>query len=189
MKKLLLPSLFFLLLALFMTGCTKSQTDIVLKDSVTQSTQKTETGVITTQTTETKMTTAQTTEAKTATTQTTGAGVTTTQTTNNKPASFLVSDLTIDPRMPATHELFTVSVTVTNIGGIEGNYDAILQIDDLLITLQPYNITVLSTEIFKKSEIIAAGESKNITFEPLNRSDGTYLVTVADIVDYINIDC
>jgi len=125
-----------------------------------------------------------TTEPTTTQTQTTK----TQMATENKPATFSVSDLTFNPREPATGELFTISINVTNTGGSQGSYDAILVIDNILIE-NSINVTIISTETFNKSEIIAAGESKNITFDSLTLQDGIYTATIGDLVDYIEVGC
>ena len=113
----------------------------------------------------------------------------TTTTTNYKPAVFSVSDLTIEPREVATGELFTISVTVTNTGGSQGSHDAILYINKLQIQ-DPENVIIESTETFAKSVIIAACESKKVTFDSLIlAADGIYIVTIDELVDYFEVGC
>lgn len=105
-----------------------------------------------------------------------------------KPAAFSVSDLTIEPREPATGELFTISVTVTNSGNSQGSYDVILCIEEINI-VDPENVIIISSNTITKSVIIAAGGSKNVTFDSLTIQDGNYTATIDELVDYFEVGC
>ncbi|MCK5604072.1 hypothetical protein KAR91_19450 [Candidatus Pacearchaeota archaeon] len=179
MRKSLLLSLFLIVSVLFITGCSvTSQADAAGKDIETQPIQTTATPpTTTTQTTEVQTTT---------TTQNTTAPITTA--TNNKPATFSVSDLTIEPREVATAELFTISVTVTNTGGSQGSYDAILYIEEMNAG-DPENVIMIPVRTITKSVIIAAGESKKVTFDSLGLEDGIYFATIDELVDYFEVGC
>lgn len=108
--------------------------------------------------------------------------------TNSKSAIFSVSDLTIEPREPATGELFAISVTITNYGKSQGNYNAILYIEEIDVE-DLENIIIISANTITKSVIIAAGESKNVIFDSLTLEDGIYTATIAKLVDYIEVGC
>jgi len=109
-------------------------------------------------------------------------------------ASFSLSNLTIEPRAPATEELFSVSVTVTNTGDIQGIYDANLCIDQLQI-VDSNDVTIISTististKTFHKSEVIKEGESAVITFDSLSLQEGLYIVTIGYLIEYIDVGC
>jgi hypothetical protein len=109
-------------------------------------------------------------------------------TTNIKPAAFSVSGLTIEPREVATGELFTISVTVTNTGGSQGSYDAILYIEEIN-TEDPENVIIISAKTFTKSITIAAGESKELIFDSLSLGPGIYTATIDELVDYFEVGC
>ncbi len=110
-------------------------------------------------------------------------------TTTAKPAAFSVSDLTIEPREVATGELFAISVTVTNTGGSQGSYDVILHIDEIN-TEDPENVIIISADTIIKSAVIAAGESKKVTFDSLIiATDGIYTATIDELIDYFEVGC
>ncbi|UCG54360.1 MAG: hypothetical protein JSV32_07175 [Dehalococcoidia bacterium] len=119
--------------------------------------------------------------------QTTPASIGT-KTTNTEPATFSVSDLTIEPREVQTSEFFSISVLVTNDGGSYGSYDAILYID-CIDTTDPENVIITPIDIITKSVTIAAGESKMATFDSLSLQDGLYTATVGNLLDYFEVGC
>ncbi|MFC1865892.1 hypothetical protein ACFLYB_04175, partial [Chloroflexota bacterium] len=106
--------------------------------------------------------------------------------TNGQPASFSISGLTIEPRIPGEGATIDISVTVTNTGGSQGNYDAILHID-LMNMEDSDNPFIISTETFTKSVVIAAGESTIVTFSKLRLQNGFYITTIDNLDDYVEV--
>ena len=106
--------------------------------------------------------------------------------TNGLSASFSVSGLTIEPRIPGEGATIDISVTVTNAGGSQGNYDTILYID-LMNMEDPDNPFIISTETFTESVVIAARESTIVTFDKLRLQNGFYVVTIDELDDYVEV--
>ena len=111
---------------------------------------------------------------------------TSTPPTNSEPATFSVSDMTIEPRIPAPGLPFTISVTVTNTDDSQGSCDVILIIDELDVQ-DLDNPIVISTMTYTESVIVAAGESKIVTFHITIHQNGIYTVTIDDLVDYLEV--
>jgi len=165
MRGSLLLSLFLAVAILVISGCSAaSQADTAVKDLKNQPIQTTETPLATT---------TQTTEPQT--------------TTSTGPAVFSVSNMVIEPRDIATDSLFSISVTITNTGGSQGNYDAVLYIDEVLINLEITKIT--PAETITKNVMIGSGNSEEIIFDSLSLNEGLYTVTVGDQKDYIEVGC
>jgi hypothetical protein len=165
MRGSLLLSLFLAVEILVVSGCSAaSQADTATKDLENQPIQTTETPLATT---------TQTTEPQT--------------TTSTGPAVFSVSNMVIEPRDIATGSLFSISVTITNTGGSQGNYDAVLYIDEVLINLEITKIT--PAEAITKNVTVGAGYSEEIIFDSLNLNEGLYTVVVGDLKDYIEVGC
>ncbi len=80
------------------------------------------------------------------------------------PASFAVSDLSVTPSEIEPDEQVTISATVTNTGGSEGSYIAVLKIDGV--------------EEGTKEVTLEAGESETITFTIMNDTVGNYTVEI-----------
>jgi hypothetical protein len=176
MRGSLLLSLFLIVSVLLLNGCgVTSQADTAVKDTETQPIQTTA-----------EQTTKQSIQNTTTSTQNTTASIT--PVTNTKPAVFSVSDMIIEPREVATGELFTISVTVTNNGGSQGSHDAILYIDEIN-TGDPENVIAISVKTFTKSITIAAGDSKELIFDPLILEPGIYTATIDELVDYFEVGC
>ncbi len=95
--------------------------------------------------------------------------------------------MVIEPRDIATASLFSISVTVTNTGGSQGNYDAVLYIDEVLINLEITKIT--PAEAITKNVTVGAGYSEEIIFDSLSLNEGLYTVAVGDLKDYIEVGC
>jgi hypothetical protein len=90
------------------------------------------------------------------------------QITSNKPADFLVSNLTISPVEIEYLDVVTITVNVTNKGGSPGIYDVVLYINGL--------------EEGAKGITLAPGSSDIITFF-VNRPDfGIYYVEIDELV-------
>lgn len=109
-------------------------------------------------------------------------------TTTAKPAAFLASDLTIDPREVQTSDYFTIYITATNTGGSQGSYDAILYIDEVNAE-DPENVITSTVKTLTKSVVIAAGESKEVAFESISLQEGLYTVAIDELIDYFEVGC
>ncbi len=165
MRQSLVLSLFLAVAILVISGCSAaSQADTATKDLENQPTQTTATPLATT----TQVTKPQT-------------------TTSTGPAVFSVSNMVIEPREIATDSLFSISVTVTNTGGSQGNYDAVLYIDELFINIEVTKITPVKS--ITKNVTVGAGYSEEIVFDLLYLNDGLYTVAVGDLKDYIEVGC
>ena len=81
-----------------------------------------------------------------------------------EPASFEVSNLSIEPDSVREGEPVSITVECSNAGGVSGSYDVVLKLDG-------------ETED-TKSVTVDAGESTTVTFQVLTSESGTYLVEV-----------
>jgi len=83
------------------------------------------------------------------------------------PAAFVVSDLTLSQTRVEVGQEVSVSVLVTNIGGEEGSYTAVLKIDGMA----------------RGSEMVtlAPSTSTTVEFTVVEREAGTYSVQIADL--------
>ncbi len=81
-----------------------------------------------------------------------------------KPAAFEVSQLSILPAEVKAGEEITISALVTNIGEVEGTYEATLKIDDVLVAT--------------KEVTLAGGESTTVTFSVTRDVAAIYQVEV-----------
>ena len=106
---------------------------------------------------------------------------------NTGPAVFSLSGLTIEPREILTDELFAISVIVSNTGGNQGIYDAVLYIEEVMIDLTATKIT--SVDAITKSVAVAAGGSQVVVFDSLQLTDGLYTVAIGELKDYIEVGC
>ena len=164
-RQSLLLSLSLAVAILVVSGCSAaSQADTTVKDLENQTTQTTATPLITT----TQVTKPQT-------------------TTSTGPAVFSVSNMVIKPRDIATGSLFSISVTITNTGGSQGNYDAVLYIDEVLINLEITKIT--PAEAITKNVTVGAGYSEEIIFDSLSLHEGLFTVAIGELKDYIEVGC
>ncbi len=83
------------------------------------------------------------------------------------PAEFQLSELVINPAQTEVGEPVTISVTVQNTGQLEGSYTLTLQIDG---------------EIEQSQKIIlAAGESRQVSFTVIKDEPGTYTITLDNL--------
>ncbi len=83
------------------------------------------------------------------------------------PASFILSELTVVPAESRPGEKVMISVTVSNTGGKEGIYTAVLMVNDVREE--------------EKSLSLAAGNSGKVTFELVKETAGNYTVTIGDL--------
>jgi len=83
---------------------------------------------------------------------------------DSSPAVFAVSDLSVSPSRVGIGQQVTISVIVTNTGGLEGTYTVTLEIDGA--TADARQVTV------------AGGASEKVTFIDSERTEGTYAVSV-----------
>jgi hypothetical protein len=101
---------------------------------------------------------------------------------NNESTTFLVSDLILDPKLPAEGSFFTVSVTVTNTGSSQGSYDVVLYIDG--IDIQDNN-AIISTEIRTKSVNLIAGESIIVIFKKIILPGGYFNLVIDELEEFL----
>jgi hypothetical protein len=83
-------------------------------------------------------------------------------------ASFQVTNLSIDPYEARINQPVNISGDVTNLGDIQSGYSLILKINNLMVET--------------KNLEFAANESKLVTFSVSEAKEGSYNVTVADLV-------
>jgi hypothetical protein len=86
----------------------------------------------------------------------------------SKPATFIFSDLTVNPSEAFTGEAVQISVNVTNIGDFEGNQTVNLQINDVI--KDSLNMT------------LSGHSNETVQFTYIELNDGTYNVTIGDLV-------
>ena len=108
-------------------------------------------------------------------------------TVNTEPAVFSLSGLIIEPREILTDEYFAISVIVSNTGGNQGIYDAVLYIEEVMIDLTATKI--LPADTITKSVAVAAGGSQEVVFDSLQLTDGLYTVAIGELKDYIEVGC
>jgi hypothetical protein len=84
-----------------------------------------------------------------------------------QPASFTLSDLTINPEKSELGGSIDISVILTNNGDLAGNYEVSLSIDD--VQVQSSIITLVGSE------------SEQVTFSITLEAAGTYAVSVGDL--------
>ena len=104
-----------------------------------------------------------------------------------QPAVFSVSNVDLEPEAPHTSELFTISCTVTNSGGQQGSYEAVLYITRYLSILEEEPD---STRSYSQTVAVAPGESKMVTFESLSLNvDGIYKARIEDLHETFEVGC
>ena len=84
-----------------------------------------------------------------------------------RPATFIARNLSIIPTEVAAGEEITLSVLITNTGGLAGGHKVILKID---------NVTAASKEV-----TLEAGANEEISFTVVKRAAGIHTVTIDDI--------
>ncbi len=80
------------------------------------------------------------------------------------PAAFTTSALTISPAEVGIGESVTISVLVTNTGGLTGSYEVILTVD---------NVAVATKDV-----TLDGGASQTVTFTAAKNAGGTYTVNI-----------
>ena len=83
------------------------------------------------------------------------------------PAAFVTTDLSITPAEVNIGEEVTISILVTNTGGLTGSYEVTLKVDEVLVTTEEVTLD--------------GGTSQTVTFTTAKDVAGTYAVTVADL--------
>jgi hypothetical protein len=89
------------------------------------------------------------------------------------PAKFTLTDLSIDPPQVYAGESVQISVNITNIGDLEGNYTVEFKVNDVLKSSQ--NVTLAGNST---SEVVA--------YSHLEMTAGTYNVTVGDKINMLS---
>ena len=92
----------------------------------------------------------------------------------SKPATFTLSDLTVNPLEAYVGEAIQISVNVTNIGDVEGNTTINLEINGAI--KDSTNITLPG---LKSSEIVE--------FTDIEMNEGNYTVKIGDLSAFFNI--
>jgi hypothetical protein len=87
--------------------------------------------------------------------------------TGSKPATFVYSDLIINPDEAFVGEAIQISVNVTNIGDVEGNQTVNLEIDSVI--KDSMNMT------------LGGHTNETVQFTYIELNDGTYNVTIGDL--------
>ncbi|MBA7668528.1 hypothetical protein ES703_76640 [subsurface metagenome] len=80
------------------------------------------------------------------------------------PATFSLSDLTVQPLEVQPKEVVTITVLVANTGDLTGSYEVTLKID---------NVAVATVDV-----TLAGSASQKVTFTTAKDAAGTYTVTV-----------
>ena len=93
--------------------------------------------------------------------------------TGPKPAAFQVTGLVVDPLEAETGEPISVSVNVTNVGGVEGNYTANLLINDLFNNNQTVDLV--------------AGQTSLVEFSITENTEGNYTAQIEDLSASFNV--
>jgi hypothetical protein len=95
------------------------------------------------------------------------------QTPAPRPASFIVTDLSITPNEARPAEEVTISALVTNTGGSEGSYNVVLKVND--------------TQEATQEITLKAGNSKTVDFTLAKEVLGSYTVNVNDKVGQFRV--
>jgi hypothetical protein len=85
------------------------------------------------------------------------------------PAAFAVSTLTVSPATVDIGETVTISVLVTNTGGLTGSYEVTLKVDEVAVATQEVTVD--------------GGASQEVTFTTTKDAAGTYAVDVNGLAD------
>ena len=108
-------------------------------------------------------------------------------TPSKEPAAFSVSNLEVQPKLPLTGELFSISFTLSNSGGSRGEYEAVLHIVGYISLLEE---NPGSARSYSQTVSLDAGRSKTVTFESLSISaDGIYKARVEDQLKVFEVGC
>jgi hypothetical protein len=81
-----------------------------------------------------------------------------------RPASFIVSDLTIGATQANVDEQVPISIKITNVGDVKGPYTATLKMND----------SIAET----KTVTLAGGESTSVVFDISTRTPGAYEIDI-----------
>ena len=91
-----------------------------------------------------------------------------------EPAAFILSNLVVSPSTVEPDETVTVSVTVMNVGEVEGSYTAELLIDG--VKVDEYTVT------------LDGGFSETVEFTVTEDTDGTYTVSIGELSDSFTVE-
>ena len=90
-----------------------------------------------------------------------------------KPATFTLTDLTIDPLEAYVGEAVQISANLTNIGDLEGNKTLNLEINDVI--KDTMNVT------------LSGNSTETVAFTDIEMAEGNYSVKVGDLTGAFNI--
>lgn len=91
-----------------------------------------------------------------------------------KPATFTITDLTIDPPVANVTDAIEISVNVTNVGALEGNATINLEINNA--TKNTENVT------------LTGGGSQLVQFTDIETTPGNYTVQIGDLTGMFTIN-
>jgi hypothetical protein len=91
-----------------------------------------------------------------------------------EPAAFILSNLVVSPSTVEPGETVTVSVTVMNVGEVEGSYTVELLIDGFKV--DEYTVT------------LDGGFSETVEFTVTEDTDGTYTVSIGELSDSFTVE-
>jgi len=91
-----------------------------------------------------------------------------------EPAAFILSNLVVSPSTVEPDEPVTVSVTVMNVGEVEGSYTAELRIDGSKV--DEYTVT------------LDGGLSETVEFTVTEDTDGTYTASIGELSDSFTVE-
>ncbi|MBU1173485.1 MAG: hypothetical protein KKD44_28290 [Proteobacteria bacterium] len=88
-------------------------------------------------------------------------------------SEFVTSDLEIDPEEVEINHPVTISITLKNIGGLEGNYNLQLKVDGIIES--------------SKEITLVGGEAVTISFDVVKDEAGTYNFTLDNLSGTFNV--
>jgi hypothetical protein len=91
-----------------------------------------------------------------------------------EPAAFILSNLVVSPSTVEPDETVTISVTVMNVGEVEGSYTVELLIDG--VKVDEYTVT------------LDGGFSETVEFTVTEDTDGTYAVSIGELSDSFTVE-
>ena len=104
----------------------------------------------------------------------------------SSPPAFSISPLELEPLAPHTSELFTISFTITNSGGRQGEYQAVLYIVRMISLTEE---DPASEKSFSQTVSVLAGQSCLVEFKSLSLGDGLYKASIEKELKYFEVGC
>ena len=106
------------------------------------------------------------------------------------PAKFEICDLIINPDKPAIDNTITASAYVTNTGGIEGSYEATLELDGDIVKTKNITISSEETKTIQISFSVKSGGDHSVALEGLFKNFFAYEFEIIEVgtTSYIDPD-